>query len=299
MKPTRFAYVRPGTVQAALACLTESAGAARVLAGGQSLIPLLNQRLARPAALVSLERLDGLRYLACDGGGLRIGALTRHADIENTRDPRVRSAFSVLPESARLIAHWPVRTRGTLGGSIAHADPAAEWCLLAVLLDAEIAVQALGGARVIPAGSFFLGPHRTALRWDELVVEIRFPHPAPTATLVEFGVQEGQLPLAAAAAALGIGPDGTITAARVAVSGVADRPVRLPTAEAALSGSVLADSLLRRVAQLIRSEIETMTSTRADAQYQAELATALTGRALQACVPSHRQAAGTRQEVSL
>ncbi|MGA2828016.1 MAG: FAD binding domain-containing protein [Streptosporangiaceae bacterium] len=287
MKPARFAYVRPDTVDAAVACLRAGDGAARALAGGQSLLPLMNRRLARPSALVDLNRVRNLRYLAYDNGVLRIGALTRHADIEAADDPAIRSGFGVLPESARLIGHLPVRTRGTFGGSIAHADPGSEWCLLAVLLDAEVVVAGVAGTRVIAAANFFTGAHRTALNWDELVVEVRFPRPAPTAALAEFAVQHGHFPLAAAAAAVEVDRHGVIVAARIALSGVADRATRAPSAEAALLGGVLDASLLDHVRRVLAEELRPSGDLAADAEYRMDVAAALTGRALRASVAGH------------
>ncbi|MFD9128016.1 FAD binding domain-containing protein, partial [Kitasatospora sp. NPDC059571] len=228
MKPPPFAYCRPDTAEEAVHRLAEYGPDARVLAGGQSLLPLLNRRLVRPTALVDIGRLAPLRGTGRQDGALRIGALTTHADLERTADPGILAGLPVLPETARLIGHLPVRVRGTVGGSLAHADPAAEWCLLAVLLDAELDSLGPSGQRVISAGEFFTGTHRTALAVGELLTAIRFPRPAPapTAAVAEYGVQRGSLPLVAAGAELVLGPDGRITAARIALGGVADRPGR-------------------------------------------------------------------------
>jgi len=139
LKPAPFAYHRADSVEQAVALLAGLGDEAKILAGGLSLVPMMNFRLARPAALVDVSRLDGLSYLRPDAAdSLRIGALTTHRTVEVSRDPGILGGFGVLPRSARWIGHYPIRSRGTFGGSIAHADPASEWCLLAVLLDARV-----------------------------------------------------------------------------------------------------------------------------------------------------------------
>jgi carbon-monoxide dehydrogenase medium subunit len=138
VKPAPFAYHRARSVDEAVALLAELGDEAKILAGGLSLVPMMNFRLARPSALIDVTRITGLSYLRADGDGLRIGALTTHRTVETSRDPAVTGGFGVLPRSAHWIGHYPIRSRGTFGGSIAHADPASEWCLLAVLLDAQV-----------------------------------------------------------------------------------------------------------------------------------------------------------------
>ena len=150
MKPAPFAYHRAHSVAEAVALLAELGDEAKILAGGLSLVPMMNFRLARPAALVDVSRIEGLSYLrAGAGNGLRVGALTTHRAVEISRDPVVLRDFGVLPQSARWIGHYPIRSRGTFGGSVAHADPASEWCLLAVLLDAQVALTGPGGPRTV------------------------------------------------------------------------------------------------------------------------------------------------------
>ncbi|HEV3173324.1 MAG TPA: FAD binding domain-containing protein [Actinocrinis sp.] len=282
MRPAPFRYSRPETVGEAAAALREYGGAARCLAGGQSLLALMNRRAVRPDVLVDLHRLSVLRHVTRDGRALRIGALARHVDLERLRDPAVVGGYGVLPEAASLIGRLPVRTMGTFGGSLAHADPSAEWCLLAVLLDAEIAVLDADGGRVVAAQDFFAGAHRTVLRPDELVIEARLPAPAPTAALVEFAEQPGHLPLVAVAAAVERGPDGRIASARVAAGGVADRPVRLRGAETALLGEIPDEKLLARVGAVAVAGLEPPGDVRADGAYRRELAAALTVRAVRA-----------------
>src|SRR6516225_8659735 len=155
VKPAPFTYHRAHSVGEAVALLAELGDEAKILAGGLSLVPMMNFRLARPSALVDVTRIPGLSYLRADGAGLRIGALTTHRAIETSTDPAVLQNFGVLPRAARWIGHYPIRARGTFGGSIAHADPASEWCLLAVLLRAEITLAGPAGERRVGAGDFF------------------------------------------------------------------------------------------------------------------------------------------------
>ncbi|ROO62042.1 carbon-monoxide dehydrogenase medium subunit [Micromonospora sp. Llam0] len=278
MKPAPFAYYRPDTVQEAVACLSAQPGDARVLAGGQSLLPLMHQRSARQAALVDLGGIAGLCHISIDTDGLRIGAMARHVDIERVRDPQVRANFGVLPESAGLIGHLPIRTRGTFGGSLAHADPRAEWCLLAVLLDAEVVVHGSVGERVLDAPTFFTGPHRTRLGPDEIVVAARFRHPAPTAVLTEFAVQHGAFPEVAVAAAIGLGVQGRIAAARVALGGVAGRPIRVPDVEVALLGELPRAKLFDHAGLLAADAVAPLVE--GDQSYRLELTAALTAKAV-------------------
>ena len=162
MKPAPFSYHRTRSVPETVALLADLGDGAKILAGGQSLVPMMNFRLARPSALVDVTRIPGLDYLRAGPDGLRVGALTRHRTIELCRDPAVLDGFAVLPRSARWIGHYPIRARGTLGGSIAHADPAAEWCLLAVLLDANVVLAGPAGQRTVPAPGFFQGFYTTS-----------------------------------------------------------------------------------------------------------------------------------------
>ncbi len=176
MKPAPFAYHRAHSVAEAVALLTELGDEAKILAGGLSLVPMMNFRLARPTALVDVSRIGGLSYLRADAAdGLRIGALTTHRAVEISRDPAVLGGFGVLPRSARWIGHYPIRSRGTFGGSIAHADPASEWCMLAVLLDAQVVLTGPDGRRTVPAAEFFEGYYSTAAGPDEMITELWFP----------------------------------------------------------------------------------------------------------------------------
>ena len=221
MKPAPFAYHRAHSVAEAVALLAELGDEAKILAGGLSLVPMMNFRLARPSALVDVSRIKGLSYLRADeNDGLRIGALTTHRTVETSRDPAVLS-FGVLPRSARWIGHYPIRSRGTFGGSIAHADPASEWCLLAVLLAARIVLTGPDGQRTVPAAEFFEGYYSTAAGPDEMITEIWFA--AWPAVLTEFAPRQGDFAVVAAAVSADI-DDGICRQGRVVLGGIGPLP---------------------------------------------------------------------------
>ncbi|MGA9162277.1 MAG: FAD binding domain-containing protein, partial [Actinomycetota bacterium] len=235
MKPASFAYHRAASVGEALELLAREGEDAKVIAGGQSLVPLMAFRLARPSALIDIARIPDLRYVRRDGDVLRIGALATHRDVETNAEPGVLDGYAVLPRAARFIGHYPIRTRGTFGGSIAHADPTSEWCMLALLLDAQVVVTGAQGSRIVAASDFFLGVFTTALGADELVTEIRFTAPAPRSAIREFARRQGDFAIVAASASVEL-DDGVVRSARIALAGVGDAPVRAAEAEALLAG---------------------------------------------------------------
>src|SRR6202046_4678340 len=167
LKPAPFTYHVAHDVAEAVALLTDIGEDAKVLAGGQSLVPMMNLRLARPSALVDITRIPGLDYLRAGPDGLHVGALTRHRALETTRDPAVLAGFGVLQRAARWLGHYPIRSRGTFGGSVAHGDSTAEWCILAVLLGAQIILTGPGGQRQVGASDFFEGFFTIAAEPDE------------------------------------------------------------------------------------------------------------------------------------
>ena len=283
MRPVRFAYARPRTAEEAVAELRRYGPQAQVIAGGQSLLPLMYQRQQRPTALVDLGAVNGLRSLRRDGDVLRIGAMITHQEIETADGPEVHG-LGVLSQTARLIAPRPVRVRGTFGGSLANADPMAEWCLLATLLDAQIAALGPDGLRVLPVSDFLRGRGRTALSWDEILVEVRLPRPAPSAALVEFGWQEGSLPVLAAAAEVELASDGSVATARIAVSGAADRPILLPHAEELLVGTHPGREAIAAAARKLADTLDPPDDARTDGAYRRELAATMIRRAVRASV---------------
>lgn len=235
MKPAAFRYHRARAIDDATALLAELGDDAKVIAGGQSLVAMMNFRLARPGHLVDIAGLRELDHLGSDAdGGLRIGALTTHHTVELASPHRLGAGFDVIRDSMAWIGHLPIRTRGTVGGSIAHGDTTAEWCLLAVLLDAELVAQSPRGRRRIPAAEFFFGYYTTALEPDEILVEVAFPRPAPKAALTEFAERRGDF--AIVSAAVDLDAEGSaVRGGRVALGGVAAMPIRVPEAEAVLA----------------------------------------------------------------
>lgn len=280
MKPASFAYHRASSAEEATTLLAELGDEAKVIAGGQSLVPLMAFRLARPSALVDVNPIADLRYVRREGDLLRVGALARHRDLEMTSDPGVLNGFGILPRAARWIGHYPIRTRGTFGGSIAHADPTAEWCMLALLLDAEIVARGPAGTRVVPAGDFFRGLFTTALEPDELLVEVRFPRPAPRAAIREFARRQGDFAIVAAAVALDM-EDGDVRSARVALAGVSDRPVRSADAEAVLAGARADAAAFEEAGRVAAAALDPPSDIHGSGEYRREVAAVLVRRALE------------------
>ncbi len=279
MKPASFAYHRATSVTEALDLLAREGDEAKVIAGGQSLVPLMAFRLARPSALIDINPIADLRYVRREGDVVRIGALATHRDIETSSDPGVLDGYAILPRAARFIGHYPIRTRGTFGGSIAHADPTSEWCMLALLLDAEIVVTGAQGERTIPAGDFFLGLFTTALRPDELLTEVRFPRPAPRAAIHEFARRQGDFAIVAAAAAVEVEGE-RVRWARIALAGVGDAPIRMTEAEALLMGAAASEHAFAEAGRAAAAAVEPPSDIHGSSAYRKELAAALVRRAL-------------------
>ena len=290
MKPAPFAYHRAHSVDEAVALLAELGDEAKILAGGLSLVPMMNFRLARPAFLVDVSRIGGLSYLragpadgqatgAADGPetALRVGALTTHRTVETTCDPAVLKDFGVLPRSARWIGHYPIRSRGTFGGSIAHADPASEWCLLAILLDARIVLAGPAGPRTVPAAEFFEGYYSTAAGPDEMITELRFPEPAPVAALTEFAQRQGDFAVVAAAVSADIA-DGTCRAGRVVLGGVGPRPLEVDAGP--LAGQPATAETWQAMGEHAAAQIDPPDDTHGDAAFRRRLTVTLVARAL-------------------
>ena len=281
MKPAAFEYHRASAVEDAVAKLTELGDEAKLLAGGQSLVPMMNFRLVRPSALVDVAGIPNLQYLEPhDGRGLKIGALTPHRWVEEMEAPELLEGFSVLKHAARWVGHYPIRTLGTFGGSIAHGDPSAEWCLLAALLDAEVVAIGPGGERVILASDFFHGFFMTALEPDEMVVEVRFPQPAPNAALQEFARRAGDYAIVAAAVTLDI-DDGKCRSARVVLGGVADVPLRLTEAERVLEGAEAGRAAFEEAGREAAKAVDPPSDVQGTAEYRRDLSAVMVRRALE------------------
>lgn len=281
MKPAPFHYHAPRTVDAAVALLGEHAGEARVLAGGQSLVPLMNMRLATPGILVDINRIEDLAYVRPWDGGVAIGALTRDSALE--RDAEAARRLPLLIEASRCVGHPAIRNRSTVGGSIAHADPAAELPAVLLALDAEIVARGPGGLRAIAADDFFQGYLQTALGPDELLVELRVPGlPAGAgSTFLEFARREGDYALAGVAAAVALAADGTIADARLALCAVGPTALRARAAEAALRGQRPGPEAWAAAAAQVQAAItEAPSDVHGSADYRRHLAGVLTRRAL-------------------
>ena len=279
MKPAAFKYQRARTVEEAVEQLTELGDDAKLLAGGQSLVAMMNFRLVRPSALVDITPIPDLQYVEFDDEGLKIGALTPHRWVEEMEEPDLLEDFSLLKKAARRVGHYPIRTLGTFGGSIAHADPSAEWCMLAVLLDAEIVAVGPQGERVIPASDFFQGFFMTALEPDEMVVEVRFPEPAPHASIQEFARRAGDFAIVSATVALDV-HDGKCSSARVVLGGVSDVPLRIPEAERVLEGSDTSREAFEEAGQEAAKAIDPPSDVHGNADYRRDLSAVLVRRAL-------------------
>jgi carbon-monoxide dehydrogenase medium subunit len=279
MKPAPFSYHRARSAGEAVSLLAELGDDAKLLAGGQSLVAMMNFRLARPAALVDISRLAELRYVRADDGGLRIGALALHRDLERLTDPGLLAGFGMLPRAARHIGHYAIRAAGTFGGSIAHADPAAEWCMAALLFDAQIVALGPGGERLIPVGSFFQGFLETGLRPDEMIIEVRLPAPRPGAAICEFARRHGDFAIVAVAAAVD-SDGGACRDARVVLGGVGGTVQRAAGAEATLIGSGLGADVIAAAAQEAAAGTDPPGDIHGSAEYRRHLIQVLAARAI-------------------
>lgn len=280
MKLPAFDYVAPGTLHEAVSLLAAHAGNALAIAGGQSLIPMLAFRLATPSLLVDLHLIPDLDTISVSDQGVCLGSKVRWCDIES--DARLRTAHPLLAAAVSHVAHYPIRNRGTVGGSVAHADPAAELPGIAVTCDAQIAVVGQGGARTIGAADFFLGPMTTALAVDELIVELRLPAwPAPRRwAFEEFARQHGAFALAGIALFYDV-PDGLAENTHIGVIGASARPQRIPEAEAALNGRVISEPTILAAAQAASAAVDPADDMDASAAYRRSLVGTLVERALQ------------------
>lgn len=286
MKPAPFDYRAPATVDEAVETLARHGDAAKVLAGGQSLVPLLNLRLVRPAVVVDVNRIAALDALGEHDGTLTLGALCRQRRLERwavTRAP-------LLADALRHVSHVAIRTRGTVAGSIAHADPAAELPALLLALDGTVVARGPGGERTVPADAFFLGPLTTALRPDELVTEVRFRLPPPGTGwgFAEVARRHGDFALAGAVALLALDPAGLVTAARLAFFGVGDTAVRGREAEARLLGRAPTAADLRDAARAAAAPLTPDSDLHATGEYRRRVAAVLAERTLRAALARAR-----------
>jgi len=280
VKAAPFDYEAPTTLGDALDLLRDNEDA-RPIAGGQSLVPMLALRLARPALLVDLNRIERLSRLSMTGELLRIGATVRQADV--LRSDVVARHAPLLIETLHNVGHPPTRARGTIGGSLAHADPAAELPVAMIALDAEMIVTSANGERVIPAEDFFRGAFETALKPGEMLVAVDVPKQAGTAAFIEVAPRKGDFAIVSVAARL-IERDGTCASCALVLGGIADRPIRCSETEAALAGEILDDSAIAGAVAELPLDAVTMDSRLASASYRKRLIPTLVRRALASAI---------------
>jgi carbon-monoxide dehydrogenase medium subunit len=283
VKLPEFTYEAPVTTADAVALLAEHQDDASVLAGGQSLIPLLALRLARPPVLVDINGVTELAGISVAGGQVVIGAMTREYQAEESA--AVTEHVPLLAAALPLIGHEAIRNRGTIGGSLAHADPAGELPAVARALDAEFVVRSQAGDRVIPAADWFEGYLATARRPDEILVEIRFPAAAPGtgASFQEVARRHGDFAMVGLGASVTL-TEGTVSDARLAFSGVADVPVRATGAEAVLAGQPPSAELFAEAARAATAVLDPPADLHGSAEYRTKVAAALVRRGLRAAV---------------
>jgi CO/xanthine dehydrogenase FAD-binding subunit len=280
VKPPQFEYVCPTSIEEAVAALAASGGDGKIIAGGQSLVPMINFRLLSPSILIDINRVPGLDFVEETGNsGLRIGSLTRHHTLETS--PVVKRLFPVLNAAMAHVAHLAIRNRGSIGGSLSHADPAAELPLMTVLLDAKITTVSPNGRRTIDAQDFFLGALTTSLEEDEIVVEVELPGLPPKTgwAFEEFARRAGDYALAAVGVLLTVS-DGRITEARIGMMGIGETPMRAADAEALLTGQACDDGVLDQVVKSVRDAVEPNTDLQASAEYRRHLVGVLVRRAV-------------------
>ena len=280
MKPPKFDYHAPATIDEAVALLERYGGDAKVLAGGQSLMPMLNFRLARPAALVDVNRIAALAYIREDDGTVAFGAMTRQRTIEFS--PLVAARLPLLREATRWVGHLPIRSRGTIGGSLAHADPSAEYPAVLTALGGEVVVQGPRGRRTVKAADLFETYLTTTLAAEELVVEVRLPAmPAGAGyAFEEFARRHGDFAIVGIAAMVVSRAGDRCASARLAASGAGPVPVRLRAAEEILErdglGAAAIEAAAARAAELVQPDSD----VHASADYRRHLTRVLTGRAI-------------------
>jgi carbon-monoxide dehydrogenase medium subunit len=297
MKPAPFEYEAPESLEAALDLLArhaqsgEDAGEVKVLAGGQSLLPVMNFRLAQPALLVDLNRVAELDYVRpTAAGGLSLGAMTRQRRLE--RDPAVAERAPLLHEAMPFVAHPQIRNRGTLGGSLAHADPAAELPAVAVALDARFRLARAGSERWVEAGDFFLGLLSTALEVDELLVEVELPPPPPRTgwAFLEVARRHGDYAQVGVAARVSLEEDGRCREAGLTFLSVGTGPVAARKAAGTLAGTLPSSAAFAAAAEAVQAEISPLDDVHASARFKRHLAGVLTARALTQATARSREA---------
>jgi carbon-monoxide dehydrogenase medium subunit len=290
VKPPLFEYTAVASIDEAVAELRQHGDSAKLLAGGQSLVPLLNMRLAAPERLIDLNRVPELAYITARDGGLAVGAMTRQRAVE--RSPLVATHVPLLADALPWVGHFQIRNRGTLGGSLSHADPAAELPAVALCLDARFTARGPRGQRTIAADEFFVTQLTTSLAPTELLTEVWFPAMSAGAgsAWLELARRHGDYALVGVGTVLTLAGD-RIETARLALTGVGDRPIRAREAEARLAGEVLGPSVLADVAEAVRGAIDPGSDIHATATYRRHVAGVLAGRAIRLAATRAKDAA--------
>ena len=284
MIPPSFDYHAPRTLPEALALLGQYGDEAKILSGGQSLLPLLKLRFAQPAHLVDIGRIPGLDYIKEDAGVLRIGALAREAALEASEV--VRSKYAILADTAAVIADPIVRNLATVCGNLAHGDPANDHPATMLAIGAEVVATGPQGARTIPIGSFFTGPFTTALRPDEIVVEVRVPAPKPGSggAYVKMERKVGDFATAAVAVQISLGAGSVCERAGIGLTNVGSVPIKATKAEAALVGKRPDEAAIKQASQLAAEAADPAADLRGSVEYKKDLVRVLTGRALRRAI---------------
>ncbi|WP_420966025.1 FAD binding domain-containing protein [Bradyrhizobium sp. B120] len=280
MKPPAFEYAAPSTLAEAVSLLASRNGNAKVISGGQSLMPMLAYRLAAPELLVDLRHLKDLAAIRIEADGVRLGAKVRWCDIENDR--RLAVSHPLLAEAIKHVAHYQIRNRGTVGGSVAHADPSAEMPGVALTCDARMTIVGPAGTRVEAAADFFTGPLETSLEPDEILTEVHLPAwPAERRwAFLEFARRKGDFAMAGVALHYDLDGGGHITDAHIGAIGIADRPIRLAEAEAVLNGNQVTDKLIAMASAKARQTVDPPSDIHAPGAYRAALVATLLSRGL-------------------
>ena len=284
MTTSAFEYHAPTNVAQAVELLAKHGDSAKLLAGGHSLVPLMKTRLARPEVLIDLGKINGMNYVRESDGGLAIGAMTTYYQLESS--DLVQSRAPALAEAAGVVADPQVRNMGTIGGSLAHADPAGDLPAVVLALGAQLTTSSAGGHRTIGADDFFVDLLTTALRPDEILSEITIPAPAQGtgSAYVKFANKASHFAVVGVAASVTVGSDGSCREVRIGVTGAGPKAVRATEAEAALRGSKLDDDAIRSAAERAGSGIDFNEDVHASGEYRAHLTTVYTERALKAAV---------------
>jgi carbon-monoxide dehydrogenase medium subunit len=270
-----FDYFRPQTIEEATALLELHGADAKVLAGGHSLVPAMKLRLAQPKTIIDISRLAGLAYIREDGGKIAIGAMTTHHDLESSA--LLREQCPLLPEVAGQIGDVQVRNKGTIGGSVAHADPAADWPAAILALEAELEITGPTGQRVVAASDFFVEMMQTAIQSNEILCEIRVPKTPASVAYVKFAQKASGFAIAGVAAVV----DKAAKTVRVGITGIAPKPYRAQAVEAALRGKPLATDTIAQAARKAAEGMDPLNDIHASAEFRAHLAQVNTRRALE------------------